>query len=396
MPRYSYRASTREGEIVTGVLEAPDRETALERLKDSGVIPLGISDQKEEGKKRLFRSLRDDLITFTTELSALLGAGLPLDRSLAVLAEVTERKRMREVIESLSRTIREGSSFSEALRKHPEVFPPLYVNMVRSGEEGGTLERVVEKLSELLESEKEVRDYVSSSMIYPAILLATSGASIIIVLTYVVPRFSGIFEEFGAELPLPTRILLAISGALKSYWWVLAGLLLLGFVAFRSFVRTESGRRRWDAIKLKLARDLIVRVETARFSRTLGMLLESGVPMVEAVKSAREVVGNRAFYTALEEVPRGIREGKGITVPLSRTGVFPPLFLSMVRVGEETGNLERMLLKAASAYETSLRTTVKRFLSLLEPALILGTGIVVGFIAFSIFLAVFSVVDIPF
>jgi general secretion pathway protein F len=276
------------------------------------------------------------------------------------------------------------------------VFPRLYINMVRAGEAGGVLETVLEKLNEFLEASKELRDHVVSALIYPAILGVTGGVSIIILLTYVLPKFSVIFAELGGALPVPTRVLLAVSGALQSYGWLLLLLAAAGVAAFRNWVRTGQGRYRWDALKLRLMFDVVRKLETARFCRTLGTLLRSGVPLLQALENARDVIENRAIASAIADVSRGAKEGKGIAAPLAEANVFPPLALSMIRVGEETGQLDEMLLKVADSYEKSLKQAVRRFISLLEPVLILIMGVVIGFIVVSMLMAVFSITELPF
>jgi general secretion pathway protein F len=394
---FTYRATSRAGEIVEGFIEAVDEKGAAERLKSSGLIPLKVASPEETIKKRItLRRRKGDTLTFTAELSALLNAGLPLDRSLTILNSVIENQVMKNAGQSILKSIRGGSSFSDALRKHPKVFPKLYVSMVKAGESGGVLDHVLEKLNEFLDYTKELKDFVISALIYPALLLITSGVSIILLLTYVIPKFSVIFEEIGSQLPLSTRMLLAVSGLLKSYWWVVLGTALaLTFLA-RYYVRTEEGRYRWDALKLKLMGDIVVKLETARFCRTLGTLLKSGVPMMEAISGAREVITNQVIQSALVKVPKGVKEGRGMTAPLTDAAIFPPLALSLIRVGEETGQLDEMLLKVADTYEKGLKIAVKRFMSLFEPAMILATGLVIGFIAVAMFMAVFSILEIPF
>ena len=398
MPIFAYRSTTMEGIVTEGVIEAADERSAVERLKNAGVIPLEVRAPREGGLKAIlaWRTRRLDLVTFTAELSALLGAGLPLDRSLNILAEISEQPKMREVIQSLLRYIREGSSFSEALQKHPESFSRLYVNMVRAGEAGGFLDVVLERLNEFLESTKELKDHVFSALIYPAILFITGGISIILLLTFVLPRFSSIFAEIGSSLPLSTQILLGVSGALKSYWWILLVLLAASWLVFKYYIGTNAGRYKWDALKLRLMGDVIIKLETARFSRTLGTLLASGVSLLQALNNAREVINNQVVASAIEAVSKGAKEGKGISGPLSQAGIFPPLALSMIKVGEETGQLDQMLIRIAVTYEKSLRQAVKRFMGFLEPALILIMGLIIGFIVISMLLAIFSITEIPF
>ena len=383
--------------MANGVIEAPDEKAAVEQLRTSGLIPLEVKQPREGWRMPLrLRSGQGDLLSFTSELSALLGAGLPLDRGLDILSVISESSEIREVTRSVLRSIREGSSFSDALQHHPRVFPRLYVNLVRAGEAGGVLDTVLDKLNEYLESTKELKDHVVSAMIYPAILTVTGGVSILILLAYVLPKFSVIFAELGGALPVPTKVLLAVAGGLQSWGWLLALLAAAGGIAFRNWLRTERGRYRWDAIKLRLMKDLVRKLETARFCRTLGTLLRSGVPLLQALENAREVIGNRVISAAIRDVSRGAKEGKGIASPLADAKVFPPLALSMIQVGEETGRLDEMLLKVAGSYEKSLKQAVKRFISLLEPVLILIMGVVIGFIVVSMLMAVFSITEVPF
>jgi general secretion pathway protein F len=397
MPIFAYRSTTMEGAISEGVIDAPDKKAAIERLKNTGMIPLEIKAPADQGFRRRIGLLtrKVDLVSFTAELSTLLMAGLTLDVGLNVLSEISENKGMKEIVQSLLKSIRGGASLSDALQKHPDVFPRLYINMVRAGEAGGVLDVILERLNEFLESSKELKDNVMSAMIYPTILLVTGGISIILLLTFVLPRFSVIFAELGSTLPLSTQIILSASEMLQSHGWLILILLFAAGILFRHSIATERGRYRWDGLKLRLLKDVVEKLETARFCRTLGTLLASGVPLLQALNNAREVIGNRVIAAAIEAVSRGAKEGKGIYDPLSRSGVFPQLALSMIKVGEETGTLDKMLLQVAVTYEKSLRQAVKRFMSLLEPVMILIMGVVIGFIVISMLLAVFSISDVP-
>jgi len=394
---FSYRATTMEGAIVEGAIEAADESSAVERLKNTGIIPLKVSAPEEGiGKKFTLRSSKGDLLTFTTELSALLSAGLPLDRSLNILSGLSESKEMKDIVQSVLKSIREGSSFSDALQKHPKAFPKLYINMIRAGEAGGVLDVVLDKLNEFLESSKELKEHVVSVMIYPSILIAMGGISIIILLTFVLPQFSLIFEELGGSLPLSTRMVLALSSVVKSYWWVCLAAITAGWFLFKNFIKSDSGRYQWDAFKLKMMGEVIRKLETARFCRTLGTLLRSGVPLLQALNNSKDVINNQVMASAIDAVSAGAKEGKGIAVPLSNANVFPPLALSMIKVGEETGQLDNMLMKVASTYEKSLNTAIKRFMSLIEPVMIAGLGLVIAFIIISMLLPIFSILDLPF
>ena len=303
---------------------------------------------------------------------------------------------MKEVINSVLSGIRGGSSFSEALQRHPDIFPKLYTSMVRAGETGGVLDVVLDKLNEFLETSKELRDSVVSAMVYPLILTVTGGISIVILLTFVIPRFTAIFSEIGGSLPLSTRFILGVSTTLRSLWWVLLPAIAGVFVFVRFYVKTERGAYKWDELKLKLFGDVVTKLETARFCRTLGTLLKSGVPFLQALNNSKDVMGNRIMAGSVDSITRNVREGKGIAAPLMDASIFPQLALSMIKVGEETGQLDTMLLRVATTYEKGLRDSVKRFMSLLEPAIILAMGIIIAFIVISMLMAVFSILELPF
>jgi general secretion pathway protein F len=394
---FSYRATTLEGAIVEGVIEAEDEKTAINRLKNTGIIPLKVAAPREGIKRRFtFRSSKGDLLTFTTELSALLSAGLPIDRSLNILSEISESKEIKDIIQSTLRSIREGSSFSDALARHPKLFSRLYVSMIRAGEAGGVLDVVLDKLNEFLESTKELKEHVFSAMIYPTILTVAGGISITILLTYVLPKFSAIFAELGGSLPLSTQIILTFSNVLKSYWWAVLLSIIGGWIIFKNSIKSDAGRYKWDSFKLKVIGEVIRKLETARFCRTLGTLLKSGVPLLQALSNSKDVISNQVIASSIDDVLKGAKEGKGITIPLSNANVFPPLALSMIKVGEETGQLDTMLMKVASTYERSLKMAVKRLMSLFEPVLILIMGLIIGFIVISMLMAIFSMTELPF
>ncbi len=397
MAIFTYKATTTQGAITEGFIEAIDEKSAVERLRNSGLIPLKISSSAGTEKRRFsLKSKKGEILIFTTELSALLSAGLPLDRSLNILSQISEDSHLKSVIQSILKSIREGNSFSEALMKHPDIFPRIYINMIRAGEVGGVLDVVLDKLNEYLESSKELKDHIFSAMIYPAILLFTGSISIIVLLTYVLPKFSVIFAELGTSLPLSTEIVLAFSNSLKSSWWLILILHIAGIFIFKNYLKIPSGRYKWDLIKLKLFKDIITKLETARFCRTLGTLLKSGVPLLQALNNSKEVVNNQVISSAIDMVSKGAKEGKGVSEPLLKANIFPELALSMIKVGEETGQLDEMLLKVATTYEKSLRLTIKRFISFIEPVMILFMGLIIGFIVLAMLMAIFSITEIPF
>jgi type II secretion system protein F len=401
---FSYKATDRSGKIFEGAMEGKDEKAIVESLQKLGYIPIRVSSQQAQGAtKPRIRSYFErvtlkDLMLFTQELSTLIEAGLPLDRSLQILAELTEKEKFQEVVKDLLRKIEAGSSFSEALSSYPAIFPRLYINMVKAGEVGGVLNLILARLTKYLQTSKETREYLVSVMIYPALLTLVSGASIVILLTFVIPRFAKIFEDMGGTIPLPTQILLSVSQFVKDYWWAIAGgLLAIGF-GIRSYTRQGEGKVQWDQLKLRLALvgHLVRQMEIARFARTLGTLIQSGVPILQALQIVRETVSNEVIARSIGEVHTGVKQGGSISKTLQNQGIFPPLAIHMMTVGEETGKLDEMLMRVAETYEASLQTALKRFISLLEPMLILFMGLVIGFIVISMLLAIFSINEIPF
>ena len=401
---FSYKATDRSGKIFEGAMEGRDEKAVVESLQKLGYIPIRVSANQAQGAKKpglrsyFERVTLKDLMLFTQELSTLIEAGLPLDRSLQILAELTEKEKFREVVRDLLRKIEAGSSFSEALSTYPGIFPRLYVNMVKAGEVGGVLNLILARLTKYLQTSKETREYLVSVMIYPALLTLVSGASIVILLTFVIPRFAKIFADMGGTIPLPTQILLSVSQFVKGYWWAIAGgLLAIGF-GIRSYTKQGEGKVQWDQLKLRLALvgHLVRQMEIAQFARTLGTLIQSGVPILQALQIVRETVSNEIIARAIGEVHTGVKQGGSISKTLQNQGIFPPLAVHMMTVGEETGKLDEMLMRVAETYEASLQTALKRFISLLEPMLILFMGLVIGFIVISMLLAIFSINEIPF
>jgi general secretion pathway protein F len=404
MPEYLYKATTLSGQTVEGLMDGKDEETIVQRLHQLGYIPIRIfSTQEKETGFRISSLLPKrigirNLLTFTQELSTLVSAGLPIDRSLDILGTLTENGRLREAVKDVLKRVEEGSSLNEALGYHPRIFSKLYINMVKAGESGGFLEMILSRLARYVQSSKELKDYLVSVMIYPLILTFVSGISIAILVTFVIPRFATIFSEMGQALPLPTQIILSFSQFIKGYWWVILGGIALIYLGLKIYTQNEDREWRWDRSKLRwfVIGKLIKKVEVARFSRTLGTLLQSGVSILPALNLVREISQNRAVSRSVAYIHDQLREGKGISKSLEETDVFPPLAVHMIGVGEETGRLDEMLIKVAETYEENFQSSVKRFVALLEPLVILVMGLVVGFIVISILLAVFSINEIPF
>ncbi len=409
MPTYSYKATDRGGKIVKGTLEAAEESGVVARIHEMGYIPIRISPtgRDHRGLDRylsgnilsIFTGISTkDVVIFTQDISSLLDAGLPVDRALSILIDVAEKESVKEVIKDILKTVQGGSYLSDALAKHPRVFSTLYVNMVRAGEAGGVLEAVLVRLGIFLETSQDLKDYIKSALVYPIFLGFVSGISIIILLTFVLPKFSIIFSDMGESIPLSTRFLLGLSEILRTYWWVI--LCGLGAICYflRRYMRTPAGRLRLDQYKMGLpvAGELVKKIEVARFARTLGTLTKSGVPILQALNLVKDIIGNQIIAQAMEKTYQRVKEGERLSKPLFETGVFPVLAIQMITVGEETGRLDKMLLRVADNYEKVVKNTVKRFMSFLEPAMILAMGLVVGFIVISMLMAIFSMNEMPF
>ncbi len=410
MPQFHYQATTPQGKIIEGVMEAGEERTVVARLHEQGYLPLqiGLPGQTKVKASLSRLSLPDlsfrgkirqrDLLVLTQELATLISAGLPLDRALSVLNGLTEKEELKKAVSQILRAVQQGKSLAEALGEFPKIFPPLYVNMVKAGEIGGFLDSTLQRLAEYMDRAQQVQDEIKSALTYPILLTATGGLSIIVLLTYVLPKFTAIFGDLGKALPMSTQILLGISEGLRSYWWLLLFIGVGVWFAWRQYLATPQGRFLWDRWRLRLwvFGPLLRKREVGRFARTLGTLLKSGVPLLQALEVVQEVAGNEMVSRALKEVRVGVREGQGIAAPLGRSGVFPTLSLQMVSVGEETGRLDEMLMRVAEYYERDTYNQVKRLTSLLEPVLILVMGLAVGFVVISMLSAVFSINDISF
>ena len=402
MPVFVYKAADRRGQTVDGVMEAPDARAVVERLHKEAYYPIRVAPH---GDRRGFFSLgvssrvrQRDLLALTQQLATLFEAGLPLDRALSILQELADGARVKAIVTDLLHSVRGGASFSEALAKHhPRPFSRLYINMVRAGEKGGVLEVSLRRLAEFLEARAAFNEAVLSALAYPLVITTVGAGAIVFLMTFVIPRFASIFQDLGQTIPLPTQILLTISAGLQTYWWVGALLALGAVLGWRVWTASPEGRRAADQILLglPLIGPLTMKVETARFARTLGTMLRSGVPVLGAMGVVGDMMSNQAVGLAVSRLAEGVKRGGTIATGMQQHGAFPPLAIHMVRVGEETGRLEEMLLKVADTFETDVRTDLRRVLGLLEPAIILLMGVLVAFIVVAMLLAIFSINEMP-
>ena len=396
MPLYNYEAIDSSGRKIKDAFTASNEEEMKSALRGKGLIPLSIKAGEARESGFFERISLKDLLTFTQELGNLLDSGLPIDRALYVLSEHSEKKAMKSVVREVYIDIQKGNTLSYSMAKH-KIFPRVYINMIKAGESGGILEVVIKRLVSFLETSMSFREEIISAMIYPILLSGVGGLAVAVLMLYVVPNFSKIFSDMGQALPLPTLMLIKVSGLFASYWWAILAAIAAVIFMVRSYGKTTEGKSYIDNLKLKMPvlNKLIIKMIISRFARTLGTLLQSGVPILEAIRISRDVIDNDAISKKLFLLEEGVSKGRGISQPIKESGVFPPIFNQMVIVGEEAGKLEETFLLIAERFEAETRNLIKRFVSLFEPALILIMGVIVGLIVISMLLGIFSINDIP-
>jgi general secretion pathway protein F len=412
VPVFRYRAVNPSGEVAVGELDAANEAEIVGRLRDQGLMPTQIAHAaggapvdgggaRAKGRRRrsLFEAktvTRDHLLAVTRELATLLRAGLPLDRALEILIGLAPTPVVGTLLQSIRDDVRGGKALSQALDARREVFSRFYVNIVRAGEAGGALGVVLQRLAETMERNKELRESVKSALIYPVILIGVAVASVALLLIWVVPQFETTFAQAGKALPLPTQVVVTVGKFMRGWWWavVAAGVLFAAWFRRRGRnpgIRLERDRRMLNA---PLLGDLIAKVETARFARTLSTLLGNGVTLLAGLSIVKETMTNSVMAGALDGVIAKLREGKGFGKPLAETGLYPRLATQMILVGEESGRLEEMLTRVSEVYDREVQMAIKRFLSVLEPALILGLAVLIGGIVFSILLGVMGMSEL--
>lgn len=396
MPNFVYEAVDSSGRRLKETATSSDEDTLKASLRERGLVLLSVRAARVREGALFERVTSKDLLTFTQELGNLLDSGLPIDRALYVLAEHSEKRPLRTVIREVYIDIQKGNSLSVAMARH-KVFPRVYVNMVKAGESGGILEKVIKRLVVFLETTITFKEEIVSALVYPILLTVVGGLAVAVLMLYVIPNFAQIFSDMGQALPLPTLLLIRVSSSFASYWWAIAGALLAVVLLLRGYSKTSEGKSYLDGLKLRLpfVRRLSMRFIISRFSRTFGTLLQSGVPILEAIRVSRDVIDNEIISRQLETLEEGVSKGRGLAQPLRESGVFPPIVNQMVAVGEEAGRLEETFLLIADRFEDETRNYIKRFVSLFEPALILLMGLVVGMIVISMLIGIFSINEIP-
>jgi general secretion pathway protein F len=397
---YFFRAVASDGKVRTGTITAETEKNVAQELKRQGLIPVFVGFEKKSGfelKMPAFRrSYRKDVLFFTQEMSTLLNAGVPLDRALGITAELTEKGNFKSIVLDVMRVLKGGKSFADSLGTHPQHFSELYVNMVRAGEASGSLGTIFERLSEFERTRDDLRGYIISSLIYPALLTLVGIGSIFILLDFVVPRFAAIFSDPRMKIPTPTLLLIQTSAYVRAYSLPAFAVLVVLIIGFQAYIRTAAGALWWDSLRLKvpLLGDALRKAETARFARAMATLIAASVPLMQSIGIARGILNNRRIAGTLEQVSQGVKRGEGIAGPLARAGQFPPLASHLLSVGEETGNLDAMFGRMADIYDAETRSAIRRFTSLFEPVIILVMGVMVGSLILSMMLAITGINDV--
>lgn len=389
--QFAYKAKDTAGKLTEGSVEAADEKAAIARLRAQKLSVVEIK-QGAGPKKKKGKITSHDIVIFSRQLSTLVNAGVPIVQGLSILGEQAESPAFGAVIGAIRTDIEAGLSIADAMKKHPAVFEELYVAMVRAGEVGGILDTILERLSGFLEANEALKGKVKSALMYPTVVFSVAGLITIFLIMFVIPIFKDIFGSFGAELPFLTRMIIMLSDFLRHY--MLYALPFIGFGAWsvKKWMKTEKGQRKIDEVSLKLpiVGILLKKVAIARFSRTLGTLIKSGVPILQGLETVAKTAGNKIIEEAINSSRDSIKEGGRISDPLRKANIFPPMVIQMISVGEETGGLDNMLNKIADFYDTEVDTAVKGLTSMIEPLIMVVLGVVIGTIVIAMFMPMFS------
>ena len=396
MPVYNYTARTTTGELQSGSIDLPSENDVIAHLRKNRMIVVKVSQAPKQLKMSFGSGISTrDIVIFTRQFATMINSGLPLVQALDILAEQTENKALKDVTHAVVYDVESGQTLADALRKHPKAFSDLYVNMVAAGEAGGILDTILLRLATFMEKNDALVRRVKGAMIYPAVIFSVMAIAVVILLLFVIPVFATMFASMGGVLPLPTRIVMGMSSFLQHYWWML----ILGVVAIvwatRRYYKTPSGRLNLDKFMLAMPilGDVLRKSAVSRFTRTLGTLIASGVSILDGLEITAKTAGNRVIHDAVMESRNSIAGGETIAAPLEQSKVFPPMVISMIAVGEQTGGLDEMLTKIADFYDEEVDVAVGALLSLMEPIMIVVLGVVVGGMVVAMYLPIFDMVN---
>ena len=393
MPTFAYTARTLGGELKTATMDAATRDEVVAQLRRQKLIVVKIDEEK--AKKRLGRIKTRDIVIFTRQFATMINAGLTLVQALDILSRQSENKALQAVTHQVVYDVESGHTVADALRRHPKAFTDLYVNMVAAGEAGGILDTILLRLATFLEKNDALVGKVKSAMIYPTVIMSVAFIAIVVLLIFVIPVFQNLFASVNLSLPLPTRVVIGLSSFLKHYWWVIALAGWGGVTFLRQYYKTPAGRLQIDSTMLHfpVLGDMLRKSAVSRFTRTLGTLISSGVSILDGLEITAKTAGNQVIHNAIMESRASIAGGDTISAPLQKSAVFPPMVISMIAVGEQTGGLDEMLTKIADFYDTEVDTAVSGLLSLMEPIMIVFLGVVVGGMVVAMYLPIFDMIN---
>jgi type IV pilus assembly protein PilC len=399
MPVFAYAGTARGGKSVTAEINADTRESAIEQLRSQGITVRSIEEKKKAkglfGEKK--QKITDkDLVVFTRQFATMINAGLPLVQCLEILSAQSDNKTFGKLIGEVKMDVESGTTYADALKRHPKTFSNLYSNMVQAGEVGGALDITMQRLANQLEKTAKLKAQIKAAMVYPAAIVSVAIIVVSVLMVWVIPIFAKMFTDFGGTLPGPTLLVIGISNFMQNYIILLIIGAVVGLYGLKRYYGTAGGRLRIDALLLKLpvAGDLIRKISVAQFTRTFGTLLQSGVPIMEGLEIVARIAGNKIVENAILDARQSVGEGKTLSEPLGKTGVFPPMVVQMINVGEATGALDAMLGKIADFYDDEVDAAVTALTSLLEPALMVFLGTVIGFIVIAMYLPIFKMASV--
>src|SRR5688572_278228 len=397
MAMYSYTARSPSGDITQGEMDVKSREEVVSYLRKNRLVPVKVEEkQKASGGFKLGTGIATrDIVIFTRQFATMINSGLPLVQSLDILAKQSENKALRKVIEEILYDVESGQTLADAIGKHPKVFTDLYKNMVAAGEAGGILDTILLRLATFLEKADALKRKIKGAMIYPAVIFTVAGAAVSVLLIFVIPTFQEMFASAGVQLPLPTLIVIGMSEFLQAYWWGVFGAIIAFLILIRQWYKTPGGQLVLDKLILNvpILGPLQRKAAIARFTRTLGTLVSSGVSILDGLEITARTAGNRVIHDAIMESRTSIAGGETISEPLKKSGVFPPMVVQMINVGEQTGGLDEMLTKIADFYDEEVDAAVEALLSALEPIMIVFLGVVVGGMIVAMYLPIFDMVN---
>jgi type IV pilus assembly protein PilC len=398
MPAFTYTARALNGDLKSATIEAPNRDEVVAQLRKQRLNVVKIDEAKSAAnttKKKAGKISMRDIVIFTRQFSTMINAGLPLVQALDILAKQSENKALKDVTLAVVFDVESGHTVADALRKHPKAFTELYVNMVAAGEAGGILDTILMRLATFMEKNDALVRKVKGAMIYPGVIMSVAAIAIVVLLIFVIPTFEKMFASVGLALPLPTRVVIGMSKFLQGYWWAMIAIIVLGFKAFKKYYASSDGKLVIDRLMLKapVLGDVLRKSSVSRFTRTLGTLIGSGVSILDGLEITAKTSGNRVIQDAIMESRASIAGGETISAPLQKSQVFPPMVISMIAVGEQTGGLDEMLSKIADFYDEEVDAAVSGLLAMMEPLMIVFLGVVVGGMVVAMYLPIFDMIN---